>query len=154
METLKIKKATAIKIFNKASAEIKEILNETFGPECFSGKIIDRVKTFEDACEIASVTAERIYNESDTQDEIAYKKLKFIIRVINEGWKPDWNNTSQRKWYPWFRLSSGFGFGGSDFIYDGADTSVGSRLCFETEEKSEYVAKQFIDLYETFLTIK
>ncbi|MEI7424468.1 MAG: hypothetical protein WCK18_20370, partial [Prolixibacteraceae bacterium] len=66
---------------------------------------------------------------------------------------PDWNNTDQRKWWPYFNLSSGFGFSYSFFGYGYASTFVGSRLCFETSEKSNYAANQFIDLYKEFLTI-
>jgi hypothetical protein len=48
-------------------------------------------------------------------------------------------------------LSSGFGFDASACYCDFAGTLVGSRLCFETKEKSDYAAQQFIDLYKSFL---
>lgn len=93
---------------------------------------------------------------SDTPDVVAYKKLKLIIKVINEGWKPDWSDGSQKKYYNWFGvLPSGSGFDDSitDYYYSGTITSVGSRLCFESSEKCEYVAKQFKHLYEQYLLI-
>jgi len=113
------------------------------------------IKSFEDACREANVSPERLFNENDTMDERAYKKLKLIIRVINEGWKPNWDNTSERKWYPWFiARPGGFGF---SYSYDDnwlASTDCGSRLCLQTEEKADYVGKQFEDIYNEFLTIK
>ena len=117
-------------------------------------KIFNKIKTFEDACKESGITEDQVFSTTDTPDEKAYKKLKQIIKVINEGWVPDWNNSNQRKWYPWFYLSSGFGFSYSFYSCDYTDSSVGSRLCFETEEKCDYVAKQFIEIYEEFLTIK
>ena len=156
METLKLEKSTAIKIFKDVPKWFQETLMSSFGTECFSGKIINRVKTYEDAWELAD---EQTRNEcwikpDDSADVVAYKKLKLIIAVINEGWKPDWKNGKQRKWWPWFNLSSGFRFDYSHYHYVHANATVGSRLCFETEEKSNYVAKQFIEIYEEFLTIK
>lgn len=154
MKSLQLEKSTAVKLFSKVPEWFQQTLISTFGSECFSTKITDRVKTFLDALDEKGKVMEDIYNEKDTPDEAAYKMIKFIISVINEGWEPDWNNTDQKKWYPWFRLSSGFGFSGSAYIYDFTSTLVGSRLCFESKEKCEYVANQFLDLYETFLTIK
>jgi len=94
-----------------------------------------------------------VFNEKDTTDEIAYKKLKIIAKAINQGWTPDWNNTDQKKWYPWFRMSSGFGFALTDYTYTHANTDVGSRLCFETKEKAEYAGKQFEEIYKQLLTL-
>lgn len=118
-------------------------------------KITERVKSFEDACKEAGFDPDLDFNfENDTPDEIAYKKLKLIVSVLNEGWKPNWNDGSEKKWWPWFSLSSGFSFDGSIYGYATTATYVGSRLCFKSEELSTHCAKQFIDLYETLLTFK
>ena len=111
------------------------------------------IKTYEDACNAKVVDKDNVIFETDSFDIICYKKLKHIISVINEGWVPDWNNFNQRKWWPWFRLSSGFGFGSSYYNFSGTITYVGSHLCFQSEEKSDYTATQFLDLYKGFLTI-
>ena len=51
--------------------------------------IIDRVKTFEDALALADEQTREEYLKSvkgyNTKDEIAYKKLKLIAKVVNEG---------------------------------------------------------------------
>lgn len=154
MENLELKQKTALQLYNQGNDQTRKILMETFGAEIFTTTIIDRVTSFEDACAMDGIKPGDLLNSSLTTDEIAYIKLKQIIRVINEGWVPDWNDTSQRKWYPWFKVSSGFGFSSSHYLYAGAGTTVGSRLCFETQEKCEYVATHFIDLYEQLLIIK
>jgi len=151
---LRIKKETARKIYAGAPDSLKEILVETFGRECFQKRKYDEIKTFEDACDELGLTQEDLLNirNADTPDEVAYKKLKVVIKAINQGWIPDYNDTGQCKWWPYFNLSSGFGFSCSDCSYVSTDTCVGSRLCFESEEKASYTAKQFIDLYKAFLT--
>jgi hypothetical protein len=154
---LKIEKKTARRLFPESPEWFREVLTETFGKDCFAKRKFEDIKTFEDACEelgIVNNSCRPIFDDEEDPDEIAYKKLKVIIKAINQGWVPDWTDGNQRKWYPWFNLSSGFGFSVSDCDYVGTVTCVGSRLCFETEAKSNYCAKQFIDLYEQFLTIK
>ena len=79
--------------------------------------------------------------------------LMVIFEAINDGWEPDFSNHNQAKYYPWpWVLSSGFGFSYSDFYYDITLTTVGSRLCFESQEKAIYAGKQFLNLYQEFLT--
>lgn len=149
---LKIKKETAKKIYAEAPVSLKKILEETFGKECFRSTNFGDIKTFEDACNNLNMISEEAFNDLDTIDEIAYKKLKVIVRAINQGWTPDWNNTDQYKWYPWFRVSSsGFGFSSSGYGYGGTGAAVGLCLCFESKEKADYAGNQFIALYKKFL---
>jgi hypothetical protein len=116
--------------------------------------IMDRVKTYEDACAIKGVAPESVFNESDAPDEIAEKKIKLIVEVLNEGWKPDLLDTDTYKYFPYFYINSG---GGLSFLgYDCGHSSsgVGARLLLETSEKAEYIGQQFTDLYKTYLTGK
>lgn len=149
---LELKKETARKLYPEAPKWFQEVMNETFGEEFFRKKDWRDIKSFQDARKALGIDVIDVYSDADTPDEVSYKKLKIIVRAINQGWEPDWDNTSQKKWWPWFKLSSGFGFGGSHYYYGGSYTAVGSRLCFESEEKSDYAAQQFTDIYKQFLT--
>jgi len=151
---MEITKQEAKRIYPDAPEWLKEKLEQEFGADYFQHESYEEIKTFEDACAKLDIDPLLVSNESDTPDEAAYKKLKLIVKAINAGWEPDWNNTGQRKYWPWFRLSSGFGCSDSTYYYGHAITGVGSRLCFESEEKSTYAANQFIDIYEQFLTVK
>lgn len=144
---MKINLEKAKKLYPESPEWFKEELAKQFGLK----KLCDwkAIRTFEDACEHLGVDVPVF--ESLTTDVIAYLKLKIIIKAVNEGWVPDWNNKAQKKWSPWFVLSSGFGFAHSIYRYDLTGANVGSRLCFESEEKSTYVAKQFLEIYEDFL---
>lgn len=154
METLKIDKAKATKLYKEVPEWFRQELCEIFG-NAIKGTIIDRIKTFEDACNEMGINPDELTSSFDTRDERAYKKLKVIIKVINEGWEPDWSNSSEAKWYPWFAARpSGFGFSSSDYGGWFTFTYCGSRLCLSSKEKAEYVGKQFVDIYNEFLTIK
>ena len=81
--------------------------------------------------------------------------LETVVECINGGWVVDWSNTKQKKWYVFFSISSsGFGFSYACYDCEAADTSVGSRLVFESEEKAAYAAKIFIKLYEEYFYAK
>jgi hypothetical protein len=86
-------------------------------------EITDRVKTYEDACKVLGVEP---INEQNAKaqgfrpDEIARRKLETIAAALNEGWKPDWNNTDQYKYYPYFYIqenAKGKGSAGLSYAY-------------------------------------
>jgi hypothetical protein len=152
METLKISKQKALQLYPKASVEFKELMEETFGKDFFSKKITDRVKTFEDACEIIGEDPNDKKYTMGEVDVIAYQKLKVIAKVLNEGWSPDWNNSNQYKWFPWFYMNNpGFRFSAAYCDYTGTHSAGGSRLCFQSEELAKYAGNQFLELYNQLM---
>jgi len=112
------------------------------------------IKTFEDACNKLGIDPSKLPDLSMIPEEfrkplIATYKLFIVFKAINDGWIADYSNSSQWKYYPWFRvLSSGFGFSGSGYDFDYSSAGIGSRLCTDTSEKALYMAKQFEDLYK------
>ena len=80
---------------------------------------------------------------------IALYKMEVITEALNEGWKADWDNSDENKYYPYFTMSpSSFAFGGSHYVCAYAAAGSGSRLCYKTRELAEYSAKQFIDIWK------
>lgn len=114
------------------------------------------IKSFEDACAKEGIDPEKLPDVSMIPEEfakliIAAYKLMVIFKAINNGWKPDWSNYNQLKYYPWVRvLASGFGFSHSYYDYVGTFTSVGSRLCTDSSEKAMYIAEQFKAEYKDY----
>lgn len=155
---LTLKKNTAKQLYPEAPAWFQKVLTETFGEDYFKKRDYTDIKTFADACEecgtIEEEFNERFANLGLDADTINYEKAKIVVKAINQGWTPDWSNSYQYKYWPYFKLSSGFSFSNADSYYVFTVTNVGSRLCFESEAKCTYAAKQFIDIYEQFLTIK
>ena len=157
MKKVKISKGTAIKLYPDVPAWFQDELIIMFGADAFKPRDWKDIKTFEDACEALGITTNShtpIFDEDEAPDEIAYKKLKVIVAAINQGWVPDWTNSNQYKYYPYFNLSSGSGFSGHDYDDRYSYSHVGSRLCFESREKCLYAAEQFKDIYEDFFIIK
>jgi hypothetical protein len=122
-----------------------------------TGKITDRIKTFEDACNELGIQKAELTAageiEADFISVAAYQKLIIIARALNEGWTPNWKDIDEYKYYPWFDLSSGSGLSYDVFVGQRSSSDVGSRLCFKSGELAEYAGKQFIELYKEFFLI-
>jgi len=126
-----------------------------------------RVQSFAAACKVEKLDPKKLiiklagFPKDYVNALIAIAQLFIIVkaanRLANNGkeWKPNWDDTSQYKYYPWFWMdggSSGFRFGGyAD--WDSA-SNVGSRLAFKTREDAEYYGKKFLSLYKAFMVIK
>jgi len=77
-----------------------------------------------------------------------YYNALVIVEAVNEGAKPDWEK-STLKWAPWFRMApSGFAFVVSYYDDAYANAGSGSRLRLESEEKSNYVAAEFPEVWK------
>lgn len=122
--------------------------------------ITKRVKTYADACAVLGIEPinEEVFTKLGfTKDEIAYRKLKTVVEALNEGWRPDWSDSSDYKYWNWFVYNpsyAGFGYANTHYAPSNSLTSVGSRLCFKTRELATYAGRQFEDLYNDFFLIK
>jgi hypothetical protein len=118
------------------------------------------LQSFEDACKLDGVKPSDIlpYSNpnSDFQENVnAYVKLVQITKVACQGWVPDWNNSKEYKYYPYFTMGrSGFGFYCAGFDWSTTRTDLGSRLCFPTQAMAETIGRRFESIYKTFLTTK
>lgn len=158
MQKVEINQANALNAHNKANKEGKALLEALLGEDLFKPKnIMDRVKTFEDALEIVGASDNLkillSYNgiDKDMISHQAHAKLTIIAKALNEGWTPDYTDSSEYKYYPWFKFTSGVGFSYGDFGYVFTASRVGSRLSFKTKELAVYAAKQFQNIYNDFL---
>lgn len=154
--------------------------------------ITERVKTLEDAIAVLGedhtlVRQYHLYeqqmngNEEDMRDLTAFLKLRIITAALNQGWSPDWTNSDEWKYYPWFSLytedeyndldaddkercclvvgrSSSYAYAYGGLVYASAFyassssiTGYGSRLAFKTRELALYAGKQFVDLWCDFV---
>ena len=148
----------AIELWNRNIPSLNAKLEKVFGIETFKPKnIMNLVKTFQDALDIYLQTntlppfkkyiLEYDGDDPDALNTQAYEKLKIIVKVTNQGLVPDWANTSQRKWYPWFYMSP-FAFDGTCCVASG--TCGASRLCVHSEELAIYLGETFTDIYEIY----
>ena len=157
MITLQISEQQARKMYRTASKELKEILEASCGKEVLSGNIMDRVKTFEDACKELGrqpYNVDSLMKLGLTKNDIAYQKMVVIVEALNEGWKPDVCNSDVERWYPWFKPNgspSSFAFFDSYYVCGNACAGSGSSLALKSEQLASYCGKQFLELWKEIL---
>lgn len=155
MKTLTIQEANALRAYSGTDSKGKQLLSDLFGKEVFNQKITDRIKSFEDACSMFGYDPAdyTIHEEMDGIDKAAaaFRKLAVIAQALNDGWKPDWNNSSEYKYYPYFDMRSGFSFDDVGNYY--SRSNLGSRLCFKTEALAKYAGTQFLELYKQMMVL-
>ena len=99
--------------------------------------VMERIKTFEDACEELNIDSERVqflWKEAGilNSDVIALLKLRIITTALNEGWEPQFTK-NERRWYPLLRLYN------HDEMLEMSDewkqkhTSIYDRDCYKGE---------------------
>ena len=111
-DKVSIKKEYVLNAYEQATEEQKALLENMFGKEMFQPKnIMERVKTFEDACEVLGEDHQYVkaYREwmriyyAECKDVTAYLKLRIIAAALNEGWKPTFSD-GEFRCYPWFDI--------------------------------------------------
>ena len=121
--------------------------------------IIERIKSIDDAInelgeDDEDVKALRVIENLSIPKHIISQLQSIIIaKALNEVWVPDWNDSSQYKYFPYFDMesSSAGGFVCNDYGSRGTYAAVGSRLCFKSRELAEYAGKQFIEIHNKYL---
>lgn len=185
-------KEITIKVPAGKSAEwINGVLTLVDEPKKDDRPVTERIKTFEDALDELEVraangdnTAKMLYDDwynvtTDSDDLIAFLKLRIICAVLNEGWEPQFTEGESR-WYPWFFLYTdeelsckseewktsqalkmlrphhtsyycGIAYAGPASSASDIHTRIGSRICLKDEAIAEYCGKQFIDIWEDLI---
>lgn len=132
-----------------------------------------KVTSYEHACELLNLNPAEIkpnFSMVPERHRLAMEKhfeMVIIAQAINrdeetgEDWNPNWDDYSERKWRPWFDLEkdednnpSGFRFRVSICDVTVTSSTGGSRLCFKTEEDSNYAGETFIDHYRAMMVIE
>ena len=177
-----------------SNPEIQTLLRTLYGDavEVDNRPVTERIKSFEDALDALEVraangdkTAQMLYDDwhnvtTDSDDLIAFLKLRIVCAALNEGWEPK-HTEDEVRYYPWHWLYTqdelndmreeekirrcmlptgeyqtefaGFGYAYSSYAPSAANALIGSRLCLRSDELAVYCGKQFIKLWADFKLI-
>lgn len=160
MRTLQIKQDSLLVAFRNAGKEGKQVLSDLFGKQvALYDNITDRVKSFEDACQVLGISTNvpevKGLPRKHQKAIIANYKLIIIAEALNEGWKPNWQDSDEYKYYPWFDMSNPAGVGCSHTYLTASRTyaTIGSRLCLKNRELAIYFGQTFTDLFNDSLLL-
>lgn len=133
--------------------------------------ITNRVKSYADACKVLGIEPmdeDSMKAQGFRPDEIARRQLETITEALNEGWKPNWADTDEYKYYPYFYIEvsevqteddtygASAGLSCANTVNSAANTNanIGSRLCFHDRETARYAGRTFTNLYAQILIEK
>lgn len=160
MRTLQIKQDSLLAAFRNAGKEGKQVLSDLFGKQvALYDNITDRVKSFEDACQVLGISTNvpevKGLPRKHQKAIIANYKLIVIAEALNEGWKPNWQDSDEYKYYPWFDMSNpaGVGYSYTNNAASNTRASIGSRLCLKNRELAIYFGQTFTDLFNDSLLL-
>ena len=114
-----------------------------------------KIASYEDACRVLNIQpineeAFNIFPKEDQRSMLAYHKLTVITRALNNGWKPNWDDQNEWKYYPLFRyVNAGLSCA---YVLRGFVCACVYRLslCFPTSALAKYAAEHFADLYRDY----
>lgn len=115
-----------------------------------------KIASYEDACRVLNIQPinEEVFNifpKEDQRSMLAYHKLTVITRALNNGWKPNWDDQNEWKYYPLFRyVNAGLSYASTNSAATNTTAYLGSRLCFPTSALAKYAAEHFADLYRDY----
>lgn len=160
MRTLQIKQDSLLVAFRNAGKEGKQVLSDLFGKQvALYDNITDRVKSFEDACQVLGISTNvpevKGLPRKHQKAIIANYKLIVIAEALNEGWKPNWQDSDEYKYYPWFDMSNpaGVGYSNANSAASATNANIGSRLCLKNRELAIYFGQTFTDLFNDSLLL-
>jgi len=121
--------------------------------------------SFEEACANKGLDPIKVlpdvtmFPEKHQKSLLSFAKLLIVVEQVRDN-DPDWNDGSERKWYPWFDMEvddnnpSGFRFYGAFYVYPGSGADGGSRLCLNSEEQVEHMVEHFLEYYRNIFVIE
>jgi hypothetical protein len=125
-------------------------LNEIF-KDYFKDKVdLFNIITYKEVCK---ALGEKLITEESfshlpvymVNKAVAQAKIQQLEKFFNGDWIKDWNNSNQRKYYPWFeKRSGGWVFYGSDC---GECRFSGVVGFYKDQPTSDHIGKNFMDIY-------
>ena len=148
-DTIEIKESECKLMRDTCTDGQHKLFDEIFGEV---QDITDKVKTVDDAIKLLGENDEEVKElrllEKAGSKNLPFQKLVVIIKSLNEGWTPNWDNNSEYKYYPYFNMG-GFLFHDS-FFYRHC-SNVSDRLCLKSSKLSDYCGKHFNELYKEYM---
>lgn len=171
MEKIEVKKKNLEAAYKVASANTKEVLVTLFGegavkPEKPNYSDYHNIKTMDDVFAATGVDKEEFEQKiADLPEDVqAYMLLRLIRQALNPTWKPNWADTDEWKYFPYFSIEIPAGVGGassgvllgvsvlySTNVASTSHASCGGALASENREIAIWFGEHFAEIWKGYL---
>lgn len=132
--------------FNAANSDQKKEIKKYF--KIISDELFD-VTSFEELCKLKGIRVPVLSDFSHCRypkKALAREKIDIISEVYNNGWKPNFDDHNERKYYPYFTKQKA---GSWRFyaVYYGCYSFGGAVGLYKTEKIAQFVGERFKDIY-------
>lgn len=160
METIKVNKKDAIKIYNGASEQVKQALKRLLGDDITDVDMADLIDGWESVAEMNGLHPLNDLPFPEPKNEYQARANAFFVMDYAtdayNGRPQNYDDKSEKKFYEWLRRDpsqpSGFEFSSSFYAYDSTDTHVGARLTLLNERHVLDRWKKFEKWFAILLT--
>lgn len=123
-------------MFDASDEKQTKILNKFL--KRYNG-VMDIVTSYETACDSLGV--------KPNKNVTPYEKLTTIIKALNQGWYPNFDNADERKYFNYYQKKNGvFSFFAVDYYH--SNMFVPSALYFKDEKTARYANDKFFEEYK------
>ena len=144
-ENIELTQAEVDEMFKVSDASQTKVLKKFFKIPL---DIRSKVNSFLDACSVLNINPNTVYSERDDKIDKAFKRLKIMVKALNEGWYPNWENEKEYKWMNYFQMKVGFSCWTT---YDCVThTQVPSALCLKNKELALHLIEIAIEDYKEY----
>lgn len=159
-KAIKMAEKVALELYQTANDQLKSVLEKGFGKAFFTPKpsknIMDIVKTWKDVLTVLKLKEADVIpfpkpKNKKQRSLNAFSKIQEITRALNQDWTPDFNNSNQAKYYPYFEKTNDGGWVFNFYVYYDRIASLGSGCFLKSSELATYAGKQFLDIYKEYL---
>ena len=123
-------------MFDASDEKQSKILNKFLKRD---NGVMDIVTSYETACDSLGV--------KPNKNVTPYEKLTTIIKALNQGWYPNFDNADERKYFNYYQKNNGV-FSFFDVDYNDSGMNVPSALYFKDEKTARYANETFFNEYK------
>lgn len=152
---LELENSVIRETYKLGNKELKSSLEKQLGKKFFSENLKDRIDSYEDVCKelnrpVLTVKDFKHLPEDQRERALATHQIENITTLFNKGWKPNFNDIREYKYYIWFRKQSS-GWVVSGYCFASGISGFGSDLYYQTKEDALWCADKFLVIYNKLL---
>ena len=123
-------------MFDASDEKQSKVLNKFLKRD---NSVMDIVTSYETACDSLGI--------KPNKNVTPYEKLTTIIKALNQGWYPNFDNADERKYFNYYQKNNGV-FSFSTVSYDNTRMTVPSALYFKDKKTARYANEKFFKEYK------